>query len=253
MAVGTNYYFSNAFTGPAGGGDFNIFDTHANARYAVGTKVCRQDGNEYVYSHFGDAVTAGAMCSTDLDESSLLDVDVVAPGTSASGTDGNAGTKFIQITETATADQFAGGYISIEDDAGEGHLYRIKGNTATGDPASGDARIELYDAIVVTLTTDSTANIQGSLYANLEAATTTDIAAAGVAVRAQSADQFGWIQVAGVASVLTSGTQVIGSGTTLAAAGALAPESEAAILASPATTIAVGATGEQSIVKLTLG
>lgn len=253
MAVSTDHYFSNVWVSPQGGGDFNIFDSHSTPRYAVGSKIVRQDGNEYVYSHFGAAVTAGAMCSQDLSESSLLDVNVVAPETSASGTDGNAGTKYIQITETVTADQFAGGYISIEDDAGEGHLYRIKGNTATGDPVTGDARIELYDAIVVTLTTDTTANIQGSLYANLEASTTTDIAVAGVSVRAQAITQYGWVQVAGVASVLTSGTQVIGSGTTLAAAGALAPEAEAAILASPATTLAVGASGEQSIVKLTLG
>lgn len=256
MAVSTISYFSNSSQGiPQVAADADIYKTDSIPRFAIGHRLQRQDGNEYVYSHFGADTAAGVMCSQDLSESSLLDVDIVLGTASASGTDGDAGTKFIQVTEASvTADQFAGGYFSVEDDTGEGYQYRIKGNTATNDPVTGDVRIELYDPIQVSMIAATTGNIQGSLYANLEAATTTDIAAAGISCKVQTtADKaYGWIQVAGIATVLTSGTQVIGSGTTLAAAGALAPESEAAILESPATTLSVGAAGEHSIVRLTL-
>ncbi len=255
MAVSTTNYFTNVLTGPQGGGDFNIFDTHSTPRYAIGTKVTKADGSEYVYSHFGADTAAGIMVSQDLSESSLLDIDIVLGTASASGTDGDAGKKFVQATEASvTADQFAGGYLSIEDDTGEGYMYRIKGNTATNDPATGDIRIELHDKIQVSMVAATTGNIQGSLYANLEAATTTDVAAAGVSCNAMTtaSTAWGWVQVSGVATVLTSGTLVLGSGCILAAAGAVAPAVETDILERVATCLSVGATGEHSIVRLTL-
>lgn len=256
MVFSANSRFSNSAVGiPQVAGDVDIFAQHSLPRFALGHRIQRQDGSTFVYSHFGADTAASVMCSTDLSESTSEDVDIIAPASAVNTTDGTIGSKFIEATiASISADEFAGGYFSTEDDTGEGYTYRIKGNTATGDPTTGNIRLEFYDKVQVAIVAASTANIISSLYSNLEAATTTDIAAAGVSCAAMdvSAAAYGWVQVAGVATVLTSGTQVIGSGTTLAAAGALAPEAEAGILESPATTLVVGATGEHSIVRLTL-
>lgn len=220
MAVETSW-ISNSFTGPQGGGDFNIFDKHAIQRYAIGTRVTRADGNEYVYSHFGADVNRGVLVAVDASESSVVDSDnvIVAPASAVNTSDGTIGSKFVEITLAAvTANQYAGGYFVTTDDTGEGYTYRIKGNTATGNPASGNFRLELFDPLQVALDATTDFAIQGCLYANLEIATpATDAVLAGVTVSTMDVSEqaYGWIQVKGVCGILQDGTIALGDQVTL--------------------------------------
>lgn len=212
MAVSTTGWWSNSIVLPAGGGDFNIFDKHATPRYAIGTRITRQDGNEYVYSHFGADTNRGVLVATDMSESSDADQDntMIAPASAVTTTDGTIGSKFIEATyASVTANQFAGGYLLTTDDTGEGYTYRIKGNTATNDPASGNIRIELYDPLQVAIDATTDAIIQGSLYANLEIAVDgTDDVLAGVTVSTMdvSVAAYGWVCVKGVVGILVGTT-----------------------------------------------
>lgn len=222
MAVSTTSYFSNAIQGiPQLGSEFSIYDKDATPKFALGTRFTRQDGNVYVYSHFGADVNRGILVSTDASESSVVDTDniVIAPASAANTNDGTIGSKFVQITlASVTADQFAGGYLCTTDDTGEGFTYRIRGNNATGDPASGDFRLELYDPLQVALDATTDIGIQGSLYANLEGATAaTDVALAGVTVQTMDVSEqaYGWILVQGVHTALQDGTIAIGDMCTL--------------------------------------
>ena len=221
MAVNALAYFSNSIQGiPQIGSDVNLAESRTQPTFAMGYRVQRQDGAEFVYASFGDAVAAGALCAQDISESGLVDSDniVIAPASAVTTTDGTAGQKYLQVTLAATTvDQFAGGYLTITDDSGEGHTYRIKGNTATDDPTTGDIRIELKDKLAVALDATSDIAITGSLYANLESATTTDNAAAGVAVVAQAAGDFGWVQTKGVVGILTNGVIAVGNGVIIGA------------------------------------
>jgi len=221
MAVSTSSYFSNSV--PGGNLMFkgNIYTSSTTPLYAVGTKVVRGDGNEYVYAHFGAASAAGTIVAQDLSESANVDADniVIAPASAVAVPGetiqpGALNSRYAQITlASITADQFAGGYLHITDDTGEGLQYRIKGNTATDDPASGDIRVELYDPIQVALDATSDFAITGSVYANLEPATAaTDNLVAGVTVAAQAAADYGWVQTKGVATVLTDGVVVVTEG-----------------------------------------
>ena len=208
MAVDTTTWYSNAVQGiPQVGSDFNIYEQHTDPKYAIGTRITRQDGNEYVYCHFGATVNRGVLVSTDVDESSYVDSDniILAPASCVNTSDGKIGSKFVEITLAAiTADMFAGGYLVITDDAGEGYTYRIKSNTATDNPATGTFRIELYDPLQVALTAASDFAIQGCLYANLEIATAaTDTCVAGVTCSTiGAANSCGWIQTKGVVGIL---------------------------------------------------
>jgi len=256
MAVSTDAYFSNAIQGvPQIAGDANIYQMDKMPRFAIGTKLKRQDGNVYRYSHFGADVGPGKLVSQDVSESSAAAVDMVLASAADTTTDGTIGSKFIEIIGTATTDQYAGGYLCMEDEAGEGYTYRIKGNTVTGNPVASNYRIELYDKIQVAIVALSTGNIVGNLYSNLETANTVDTFSSGVSVSNMDVSEaaFGWIQTEGIATLLTDGTVVLGSGNIIAAVtGATAPAVHTDIIERVATTLIVGGDGEYSTVRLTL-
>ena len=100
---------------------------------------------------------------------------------------------------SATANQYAGGYLHTIDDAGEGFTYRIKSNTAA---SSNAVTFTLYDAVQVAITTATDAAITGNLYGKVRPALgSADYIAAGVAPRAFTADYYGWVQTRGIATV----------------------------------------------------
>jgi hypothetical protein len=200
------------------------------------------------------------MVSQDLSESAVVDTDdsVIAPASAVTTTDGTVGSRFVQVTiASVTADQFAGGTLHITDDTGEGYTYRIKGNTATGDPATGDIRLSLYDPIQVALDATSDIAITGSLYANLEPATAAvDEVVAGVTVATQAAADYGFVQTSGAATVLTAGTVVIADPVIIGAvAGAVSPftaaSAETELLVGQ--VIHVGDDTGHSVIKLLIG
>ncbi len=222
MAIASDVYFSNAVQGiPQVGGPVDIFAKHATPQHVIGTRIQRQDGNEYVYSHFGADTNRGILVASDASESSVVDTDnaVIAPASAQTTSDGTIGSKFIELTlASVTAAQFAGGYFITTDDTGEGYTYRIKGNTATGNPTTGNIRVELYDPLQVALDATTDLAIQGSLYANLEAGTAaTDVAVSGVTVSTMdvSVAAYGWVQTKGIVGILQDGVVVIGDVVTL--------------------------------------
>jgi hypothetical protein len=103
--------------------------------------------------------------------------------------------------------------LHITDDAGEGHQYRIKSNTAADSNA---VTFTLYDPVAVALTTASDVAVTGSLWYNVVAATAgTDYIMAGVTPISFTANYYGWFQTAGVATILSDTAIAIGDNLTL--------------------------------------
>ena len=215
MAVTQSNYFANAIVGqPQVGADFDIFDVSTTSpKYAVGLGFERSDGNKYRYVHYGLATAVGLTVSTDRSESNKSGANLVINPTSAGKPDfepvqmGAIGSHFVEATITITANQMAGGYMHIVGGTGRGYTYRIKGNIVPDSTRSGAARIETYEPIKVALDQTSDINLVGSMYANLEPATTgtvigADISVAGVAVSAATKDDYGWICTKGVTTVV---------------------------------------------------
>lgn len=218
MAISTSSRFHNgASVGtPQVGADFNKFQTNDNPKFKVGHKIEDGDGNVYRYSHFGEDTTRGLVVSQDISESSLTltDNSVVASASSVNTTDSLVGSKHIEFTvASVTANQYAGGRLSVLDGPGEGYTYNIVGNTATDNPASGNIRIQLKDKLQVALTTASDVAIFGNKYANLESNDATDTAAAGISCATMDVSErpYGWIQTKGTVGVLTTGVTVLGN------------------------------------------
>ena len=140
MAVSTNSIFANVHPGEAGLIKESHFNADSSCKYSLGTQKTLSDGRVFRYAHFGADTGAGLLVAQDFSESGNAEADniVVVPASANTVTDGTIGSKFVEITlASVTADQFAGGYLHTTDDTGEGYCYRIKGNTATDDPASG--------------------------------------------------------------------------------------------------------------------
>ncbi len=213
MAVSTNSYFSNAIIGtPQVGADIDLYGTDLTPKLAVGTGFTRSDGCKYRYCHFGLLSAKGVLMSRDISETDQLYIDnarmvslvanyVQKPGETLGPN--VIGSNYIQVTLTVTADQYAGGYVSITSGTGIGFQYRIRGCTATNNPVSGDAYLELYDKLVVAVDSNTGLQISGLPYANLEIVDDSDDRlAVGVPVTNNSIGSYGWVQTYGTATVL---------------------------------------------------
>jgi hypothetical protein len=207
MATDNNSYFSNANPGTGLQFDGNIYRLDATPKYALGFGAQRADGSCFRYAQFGAATNRGVLVSQDVSETSIPDTDngIVAPASAVTTTDGTLGSRFIQITmDGIIANQFAGAYLCTTDDTGEGYVYRIKGNTASGNPASLNYRLELYDGLIVAVDNTTDYSINGLPWNDVEIATqATDNIISGVSMRVSTAAlPFQFVQTKGICTVL---------------------------------------------------
>lgn len=153
---------------------------------------------------------------------------------------------------TATANQYADGYLVVTVTPGEGYMYQISSHAAISSSTAFVANLK--DAIQVALTTSSNLDMISNPYKNIVVNPTTATSApVGAAVFPVTAAYFGWIQDGGPASLLVDDQTVV-VGTNVAAsnqaAGAIEPHTGVQALVGVALT--GGATTEYVAVKMTL-
>jgi hypothetical protein len=106
----------------------------------------------------------------------------------------------------ATADEYAGGYLVVNDDTGEGISYKISGHAAADSAAS--LVVNLEDPIQVAFAANTTVTLTKNKYSEVVIATggtQTDVPT-GVPNVAVTASYYCWLQTGGVCAVLQSGT-----------------------------------------------
>ena len=141
-----------------------------------------------------------------------------------------------------TLNQYAGGYLYVNDVAGEGQMLRIRSNPAHDHSA---------DASIIAITTSSKVTlIADPLSALIGQAATTTGATMGVTVVDMAATHYGWFAVSGPATVLTSGTLVVGNhAVPLGAVGAVGPAA-GDVIQVIGTVMIVNVTGDYSLINL---
>ena len=188
-----------------------IYEESSTPKHAIGEKVELADGRCFRYVYTAAAINPGLLVSQDVSATAIVESDGKLTAASAGATEvtyTDSGT-----VGSATADQYAGGYLHITDDAGEGHQCRIKSNTAASSIA---VTFTLYDGLVVAVTTDTDVGVTGGLYYNVVGATAgTDGIIAGVTTRGLTSNYYGWVQTAGVATILADGSIAIYDNLTL--------------------------------------
>jgi len=183
----------------------SVYEAVTDARHLPGTRGCLDDGRqfEYVRSDHGTAIGKGKLATYD---PVVAAVDKVACLAAAIG----ATSISVTVDLILSKNELAGGYLSIDDDAGEGELYRIIGHAAytTG---SKTHTFTIERPVVVALTTSSTATIVFSanavkISAAVVAAALPVEVAAGVPLFdvgiGSTTPQYFWVQKTGIANVL---------------------------------------------------
>lgn len=214
----------------------------------LGAKAYTGDGREFRFALAGGtSLVPGKLQQSAVETTAWEQVAVKAAAIGAT-----------QVTLTSsltiTANALAGGYLIVATTPGQGYQYQITGNTAVS--AAANCVVYLADPIQVALTTSSTVTVILNPYASVIVCPTTLTGIpVGVPVTIVTNAQYGWLQVAGLANVLsddalTIGTALVASDTV---AGAVTPLAAAATLSVVATAAMTSTDTDYSAVWLSIG
>ena len=232
MALSTSTYYSNGIVGQMMSGvDVDITRADSAPKYPVGQGFTRADGNVFRYAHVGTATNAGKLVGpTTSSGGATYGAAVVVASASAVVVPqeypilpGQVGSHYLEVTIAAiAANKYQGGYLIVTRGTGLGETYRIVGNTATDNPATGNLRIQLAEAIKVALTATTGIIIVPSMFTDLAATTTSASQVSGVLMSTTtSTNLWAWICTRGVttcaedaAVAVIAGNQLVASANT---------------------------------------
>jgi len=198
----------------------------------------------------GVALTAGKLVQTIVgtkaDHQDLAPTAAVAAGEYEISVE-TAGTDL-------TLNQYAGGYLYVNDVTGEGQCLKIKSNPVHDHSADPSVVITCHDALATAITTSSKVSLMSDPWSGLVVAPAAETGAAmGVPVVDMALSAYGWFQTYGPAAVLTVGTLVLGHNAVRSAtvAGGVAPATSD-ILDIVGTVMLVDVTTDYSLIKLNI-
>lgn len=183
-----------------------LFEESSTAKAPLGSALRLDDGRVFRYCKMGAvAGVPGKVYQSPPAVANHLNQSVAAAAavgaTSVSCTLG---------ATAVTANQYADGFLQINDANGEGYQYKIKSHAAADGSAA--VTINLYDPIQVALTTSSEYTLVYHPCANVivhpSPATSTMIGTPTIAI---TAEYYGWLQTWGPANVLIEGTPAVNS------------------------------------------
>jgi|TARA_R110001592_G_scaffold13491_3_gene61793 hypothetical protein len=231
------------------GGTVNPYAESSTALFQTGTKLF-YGNNIYRYGQCGGtAVTAGKLVQHAAIDSNHANMTATA-AVSAGETDISVETGGNDMT----LNEYANGYLWVNDVNGEGQTMRVKSNPAHDHSADPSVVITTYDALATALTTSSQLSIIHDPYTGLIVAPATETGCVmGATVIDMTADYYGWFTVSGPQALLTVGTVVVGniavrSGGT---AGGVAPATDN-VLTEIGEVMAVSANTEYSLVWMNI-
>lgn len=219
----------------------NPYAESSTQLFPLGTRLI-QGEREWVYSKCGasDLATLGTPLQTAAAIHAEADDDIVVGAASAIGdyTVTLTSTANLAAAPLSSKDGYREGYLIVNDAAGEGQMYKIKGHEA----ASGTSNfvVTLYDPLTVALTTSSQVGLAQNPYSNViaSAAVVTGIFT-GVNLIAVTASYYFWAQVHGPAPVNAHAAVPLGTavviGTTAAKADPAADTTTEIIIGYPLT------------------
>jgi len=180
---------------------FGIYEQSDERKHRLGDFLV-VGGKKYVFAKAGEALDPGKLCTAAMDTDAEDTVTVAHP----------IGTRKVTITAATAiaADQYADGYLVVDEGTDAGHKYRIKSHPAIGNGDTGE--ITLYDPIVtawVIANTDIT--LYTSKYLVQESNTDQVECPVGVPEIAVTSGYYFWLQIRGECQVLMD--EVFGNAT----------------------------------------
>ena len=198
----------------------------------------------------GVALTAGKLVQTIV--GTKADHQDLAPTANV------AAAEYAISVETAgtdlTLNQYAGGYLYVNDGAGQGQCLKIKSNPVHDHSDDPSVVITCHDALATAIPTSSKVSLMSDPWSGLVVAPAAETGAVmGVPVVDMALSAYGWFQTYGPAAVLTVGTLVLGHNAVRSAtvAGGVAPATSD-ILDIVGTVMLVDVTTAYSLIKLNI-
>lgn len=207
----------------------------------LGTVAETADGRVFRYSQAGAVNLAAGLVTTAA-------AKVANHTNNAVATAAAVGARSVNITlagaTATTLDQYADGFLVVNDSAGVGSAYRIEGNPVIA--ASGTGVVQLAEGVATALTTSSKVSLQYNPWANtIVSASAVALFCNGAPNVAVTAANYYWSQTGGIASVLSDGVIGKGSGAILSDAVNGALEVEVAGTVTQRVGTAIEATVDQ--------
>ena len=182
-----------------------LFSDSSVKQHNLGELIFSNDGRAFRYVLAGGtALVAGKLQQAPAeitDHQGLTSPVVAVDGTSVAVTLG---------ATAVTANQYAGGYLMVTVTPGVGIQYLISGHLAAN--ASASVTLNLADPIEVALTATSRLDMVLNPYSGVIVNPTTKTSCpVGVGVTVITAAQYGWLQVGGIANILSDGATAVGN------------------------------------------
>jgi hypothetical protein len=248
--------FNGHSVSPAAGDSVTPFEEHSAQKFPLGTRLDYGDRSYRYCLADSTAIATGKLCQSGIIEANgdVTDMAVDTPAVGATSMEVTNGSN-----TTIAADEFAEGWLHVNDGTGEGYAYRVKGNDAMSTSTAGT--VFLYDSVRVALVAASTVSLTHSKYYGLiihPSPPTAQIV--GVTNIAVTASYYFWAQTKGPCAVLDDSSSTANAQGALARASedddggvALLNYDESAInLRQVGTTIHLNADGEHSLIDLNL-
>ena len=196
-----------AFTYGTVWGDFGDEKQETSAQFQpLGTKLILPDGRIYYYAeNSGAAITTGGQIVDGIAAVAAHDMDLAAVAASA-----GAITFTTTTSLTTTKDQYAGGYVYINDGPGQGEVYSVRSNTLVAGAAGLSITIEDDGGLATALTSSTQFGLMYSPYKDVKIVDgngTMTTGVLGVTTMPLTASYYCWLQTSGPAAVLM-GAQV---------------------------------------------
>lgn len=182
----------------------------SSQKQKLGTRAVTPDGRVFYYAeNSGTAITSAGQLVDGIAQVGANDGDLATAALAAGSL-----TVTTTTSLTVTKDQYKDGYLFINDNAGQGEVYRVKSNTAVASAAGCEITIDESDGIRTALTTSSQFGLMYNPYKDIKIVDgdgTMTTGPLGVTTIPVTADYFCWVQTAGPAAVLSgAATYVVG-------------------------------------------
>lgn len=187
----------------------DIFTSSSTQATDLGALASTGDGRHFRYVLAGGT----SLVPGKLQQSPAQDTTNLNPSGGIAVTAAAVGATQVTLTAslTLTANQLAGGFMTVSVTPGQGYSYKVKGNTAVS--AAANCVVTLEDPILVALTTSSRVEFCLNPHNGVIVAPTTATGSpVGVAIYPITNAQYGWIQTHGVVGCLTDAGTTVGLG-----------------------------------------
>jgi hypothetical protein len=193
-------------------GDEKLTSTTEDLGLVIGTRMILPDGRVFRYAFANGAVGAGTGVQSSIAVANA-DSDLAVSAAAAVGAKSVSITFGTSPNTDVTEDEYANGYLFVNDVDGEGHVYKIRTHAAADVSASPAVSIYLMDGDTIkeALTTSSQVGLVASPYMHVipTPAGAQTARCVGYAPTEVADNAYFWAQTWGEAALLANGTLVI--------------------------------------------